>query len=109
MGGREPASGNLRRSQARYQCWLKFSDPIGKPPQRATGTYQPTIGVFRGITLALNVSADMLLFEPDERGPDERLKLQFEAISPLDEKEWETVISSILHMHDAKRLTTKGS
>nr|WP_244590737.1 hypothetical protein [Xenorhabdus mauleonii] len=63
----------------------------------------------------MNVSADMLLFEPDERGPDERLKLQFEAISPLDEKERETVeavetvISSILHMHDAKRWTTKGS
>ena len=28
----------------------------------------------------LNVSADMLLFEPDERGPDDRLKLQFEAV-----------------------------
>lgn len=44
------------------------------------GASQPTIDVFRRIALALNVSADMLLFEPDERGPDERLKLQFEAV-----------------------------
>ncbi|MEA9393610.1 helix-turn-helix transcriptional regulator [Acerihabitans sp. TG2] len=71
-----------------------------------SGASQPVIDVFRRIALALNVSADMLLFEPDERGPDDRLKLQFEAISQLDEKEREAVeivITSILHMHDAKR------
>lgn len=46
--------------------------------------------------------------EPDERGPDERLKLQFEAVSKLDEKEREaveTMIAGVLHMHDAKRWT----
>ena len=72
------------------------------------GSSQPTIEVFRRIALALNVSADMLLFEVDERGPDDRLKLQFEAVSHLDEKEREvveTVIASVLHMHDAKRWT----
>ena len=69
---------------------------------------QPTIEVFRRIALALNVSADMLLFEPEERGPEERLKLQFEAVSKLDEKEREaveTMIAGVLHMHDAKRWT----
>ncbi len=69
---------------------------------------QPTIDVFRRIALALNVSADMLLFEPNERGPDERLKLQFEAVSKLDEKEREaveTMIAGVLHMHDTKRWT----
>ena len=72
------------------------------------GSSQPTIEVFRRIVLALNVSADMLLFETDERGPDERLKLQFEAVSHLDGKEREaveTVIAGVLHMHDAKRWT----
>ncbi len=71
-----------------------------------SGASQPTIEVFRRIALALNVSADMLLFEVDERGPDERLKLQFEAVSKLDEKEREaveTMIAGVLHMHDAKR------
>lgn len=60
------------------------------------------------MALALNVSADMLLFEEGERGPDDRLKLQFEAVSKLEEKEREaveTVIASVLHMHDAKRWT----
>ncbi|HCD6632667.1 TPA: hypothetical protein ACQQIZ_006434 [Pseudomonas aeruginosa] len=50
----------------------------------------------------------MLLFDEDERGPDDRLKLQFEAVSKLDDKEreaLETVIASVLHMHDAKRWT----
>jgi len=72
------------------------------------GSSQPTIEVFRRIALALNVSADMLLFEVDERGPDDRLKLQFEAVTHLDEKAREaveTVIAGVLHMHDAKRWT----
>jgi hypothetical protein len=50
----------------------------------------------------------MLLFEANERGPDDRLKLQFEAVSHLDGKEREaveTVIAGVLHMHDAKRWT----
>jgi transcriptional regulator with XRE-family HTH domain len=71
-----------------------------------SGSSQPTIEVFKRIALALNVSADMLLFEEGERGPDERMKLQFEALSHLDEHEREavqTVIAGVLHMHDAKR------
>jgi transcriptional regulator with XRE-family HTH domain len=70
------------------------------------GTSQPTVEVFKRIALALNVSADVLLFEEGERGPDDSLKFQFEAIAQLDDKEREaieTVIASILHMHDAKR------
>jgi transcriptional regulator with XRE-family HTH domain len=77
-----------------------------------SGASQPTIDVFRRIVLALNVSADMLLFEPNERGPDDRLKLQFEAVSKLDEKEREaieTIIAGVLHMHDAKRWTQATS
>ena len=76
------------------------------------GTSQPTVEVFKRITLALNVSADELLFEPGERGPrKEDLKFQFEAVSRLSKKEQETVrlvIDSILLMHDAKRYTIKG-
>jgi transcriptional regulator with XRE-family HTH domain len=76
------------------------------------GTTQPTMDVFRRIALALNVSADMLLFEVNERGPDDRLRLQFEAVSKLDGKEREaieTVVASVLHMHDAKRWQQFGS
>lgn len=55
---------------------------------------------------ALHVSLDSLVFEEGERGPDERLRLQFEALTHLDRREREaveTVIASVLHMHDAKR------
>jgi TorA maturation chaperone TorD len=54
------------------------------------------------------VSLDGLVFEEDERGPEDRLQLQFEALAHLDTKEREaveTVIASVLHMHDAKRWT----
>lgn len=74
---------------------------------------QPTIEVFQRIVLALNVSADALLFEPGERGPkDERLLLQFEAVNKLDKKERDaiqTLIDGVLLMHDAKRYASRAS
>ena len=72
------------------------------------GTSQPTLEVFRKITLALNASADHLLFEDNERGPnaDDNLRLQFEAVEQLDDKEKAVVmelIDGMLIKHDAKR------
>jgi len=52
-----------------------------------SGSSQPTLDVFRKITLALHVSADMLLFEEGERLPNEDLSLQFEAVSKMPEEE----------------------
>lgn len=72
------------------------------------GTSQPSAEALKKIALTLHVSTDSLLFEEDERGLDDRLKLQFEAVSKLDERERdavETVIAGVLHMHDAKRWT----
>ncbi|WP_042267767.1 helix-turn-helix domain-containing protein [Paraburkholderia heleia] len=102
-----------RLSAYRKECRLtqqQMADKIGmhisQYKRYEAGTSQPTIEVFRRIAIALSVSADTLLFEENERGPDERLKLQFEAVSRLDPKEREaieTVIASVLHMHDAKR------
>ena len=76
------------------------------------GTSQPSAEALKKIALTLHVSTDSLLFEEDERGPDDRLKLQFEAVSKLDERERdavETVIAGVLHMHDAKRWTLPQS
>jgi transcriptional regulator with XRE-family HTH domain len=56
---------------------------------------QPTLDAIRKLSVALSVSADMLLFEKDERGPDEDLKLQFEAVSRLDPEE-KKVIRSVI-------------
>jgi len=70
------------------------------------GTSQPTLDVLRKMAVVLRVSADLLLFDKDERGPDAELRLQFEAISRLDRDEKKvvkSVLESILIKHDAKR------
>lgn len=59
------------------------------------GQSQPTLDAIRKLAIALSVSADMLLFATDERGPDEDLKLQFEAASRLDPEE-KNVIRSVI-------------
>ena len=70
------------------------------------GTSQPTLEVLRKLAIALSVSADVLLFDKDERGPDEDLKLQFEAVSRLDPDEKKVikeVVESMIIKHDAGR------
>ena len=42
------------------------------------GSSQSTLDVFRKLVLALHISADTLLFD-EERGPDNDLRLHFEA------------------------------
>ena len=56
-----------------------------------SGQSQPTLDAIR----KLSVSADMLLVEEDERGPDDDLKLQFEAASRQDPEE-KNVIRSVI-------------
>ena len=70
------------------------------------GTSQPTLDVIRKLSTALQVSADMLLFGKDERGPDDDLRLQFEAVSRFDAEE-KNVVRSLLEgmilKHEARR------
>ena len=72
------------------------------------GTAQPTLEVFRNVILALNVSADEMLFEKQERGPDDDLRFHFEAVSKLQAQE-KTVIKELIEgmllKHDARRWT----
>jgi transcriptional regulator with XRE-family HTH domain len=60
-----------------------------------SGQSQPTLDAIRKLAVALSVSADMLLFAKNERGPDEDLMLQFEAASRLDPEE-KNVIRSVI-------------
>lgn len=55
------------------------------------GSSQPTLEVIRRLAQALRVSADELIFDETERGPDEALRYQFEAISRMPAKEQEVV------------------
>lgn len=70
------------------------------------GKTQPGLDTLRKIALALSVSADQLLFEPEERGPTDDLRLQFEAASRLDPDERNTLrdlIDGLILKHEAKR------
>ena len=49
------------------------------------GTSTPTLDVLRNIALALHTSADSLVFDENERTPQNDLHLIFEAISNLDD------------------------
>ncbi len=75
------------------------------------GTAQPTADVLRRLAIALRTSADTLLFDEDERGPDDDLRLQFEAASRLDPAGKEIVkevVEGIIMKHDAKRWFKAG-
>jgi transcriptional regulator with XRE-family HTH domain len=70
------------------------------------GDSSPTLDVLRKLAVALSVSADTLVFDENERGPDEDLRLQFEATTRLSDDEKhvvKAVIESILLSHEAKR------
>jgi transcriptional regulator with XRE-family HTH domain len=60
-----------------------------------SGQSQPTLDAIRKLARALSVSADMLLFDQNERGPGDDLRLQFEAASRLDPEE-KNVIRSVI-------------
>jgi len=70
------------------------------------GKTQPNIDTLRRIALALSISADLLLFDEDERGPSDDLRLQFEATQRLTDDEKTTVkrvLEGLLLAHEAKR------
>jgi len=77
-----------------------------------SGAVQPTLDVIRRLAIALSVSADMLIFDKDERGPDEDLKLQFEAISRMSKDEKKIIkalLDGMILKHEAQRWSTPAS
>lgn len=70
------------------------------------GASQPTLDVIRRLAVALSVSADALVFGEGARGPDEELRLQFEALQSFsaDEKKVaKAVLESLILKHQARR------
>lgn len=70
------------------------------------GGSQPTLETLRRLATALKVSIDELAFEENERGPDDELRLQFEAIqhfSPEEKMVAKSVLESLILKHDANR------
>jgi len=73
------------------------------------GSSQPTLNVIRKLAVVLGVTSDQLLFGKNERGPDEELRLQFEAVSQFDAEEKQVVRSLLEGMilkHEARRWST---
>jgi hypothetical protein len=61
---------------------------------------------------ALRVSSDYLLFGKNERGPDEELRLQFEAVSRFDpeaKKVVKQVLDSMILQQEARRWSSSTS
>jgi transcriptional regulator with XRE-family HTH domain len=77
-----------------------------------TSTSQPSLEALKKIALTLSVSLDSLVFSDAERGPDEALKLKFEAVRLFDAEERkiaEGVLDSLINNHQAKRLFNRRS
>ena len=97
-----------KRSYTQQSLADKVGIHVTQIKRYEAGSAQPTLEVFRRIVLALNVSADMMLFDGQERGPDDDLRLHVEAISKLDSEEKNVIkelIEGMLLKHDAKRWT----
>lgn len=68
------------------------------------GSAQPSLEGLKKLARAFSVSTDWLLFEDAERGPDEELRLQFEAMNQLSPEEKEvarSVLEGLLLKHAA--------
>jgi len=70
------------------------------------GTSQPTLDIIKKLAIALSVSTDTLIFDKEERGPSDDLRMQFEAISqmdPQDRKLIREILEGLILKSEAKR------
>jgi transcriptional regulator with XRE-family HTH domain len=98
----------LRRERSLTQQQLadRIQSHVQQLKRYEAGSSQPTLDVIRKLAVALGVTSDQLLFGKDERGPDDELRLQFEAVSQFDAEEKQVVRSLLEGMilkHEARR------
>ncbi len=70
------------------------------------GTSQLTLEVIKNLAIGLGVTSDTLIFDADERGPSDDLKLQFEAVSKFDEEDRKiakALLESLILKYNAKQ------
>lgn len=73
------------------------------------GFSQPTLDVTKRLAVTLSVSSGALLFDPDDRGPDEELRYQFEAFRQFDpdnKRVAKAVLDGLILKNQAKRLAS---
>ncbi|GAA5525247.1 hypothetical protein Maes01_01812 [Microbulbifer aestuariivivens] len=84
----------------------RVSECYSNPKYSESGKAKPSLEVLEKIGLTLHVSLDWLVFGEDLRGPDDALKLQFEAVSQFDEEDKQTaqnVLEGLILKHQAKQ------
>ena len=75
-------------------------------------TSQPSADALKKIAKAFGVTTDWLLFEEAERGPDDDLRLQFEAmaqLSPEEKSVARAVLEGLLLKHAARQWNSNPS
>jgi len=98
----------LRKEKGYVQQTLadKVGVHVGQIRRYETGRAQPTLDVIRKIAMALEVTADQLVFGSDERGPDDDLRLEFEAVSQFgkeDKKLVKSVLKGLILKHESEK------
>jgi len=71
---------------------------------------QPTMDVIKRMAIALSVTADELIFEENERKPDDSLNLLLEGVSRLDPDEKHVIreiIEGMLVKHQTKQMVNR--
>lgn len=100
----------LRRERGLTQ--QSFADATGIHVQQIkryeANTSQPSADALKKIAKCFGVTTDWLLFEDGERGPDDDLRLQFEAMGQLTPEEKgvaRAVLEGLLLKHAAHRFS----
>jgi transcriptional regulator with XRE-family HTH domain len=77
-----------------------------------SGASQPTLEIIKNLAIGLSVSADLLLFDQEERGPDDKLRLHFEAVRQFDEEDRhiiEGLLEAMILKHQNKRFFQRNA
>lgn len=104
---------SLRRERNLTQ--QAFADATGIHVQQIkryeAGTSQPSAEAVKKMATCFGITTDWLLFEDVERGPDEDLRLQFEAmrqLSPEEKQVAREVLEGLLLKHAARRFAKEA-
>jgi transcriptional regulator with XRE-family HTH domain len=99
----------LRRAKQLTQ--QEMADAIGVHVNQIrryeSGATQPSLDVLKKLAITMSVSIDSLVFDTEERGPDDDLRLQFEAVSQFDPEEKKIVkalLEGMILKHETKRI-----
>jgi transcriptional regulator with XRE-family HTH domain len=76
------------------------------------GTAQPTLEGLIKLATALHVSLDELVFDKDERGPGDRMRLLFEAVDRMGEEEQNVIrelLEGMIAKYEMRRWTSRAA